>query len=283
MSRLGLSDLLNPAPSSTRESPVLQPIDTPSMHDSTRLPSLASPLEGLALAVESQADAARDASPSHPAKLEAPPPPDATAMATSVMVEIKAENGFGHGSKEDDTPMTEATVKQEPIESLTPLPDTKPAVHEGTSAIKEEPIQPERSSIPPQNVILPTTERSRPPPKAAPKRAPGTMKKAAPKKRKADQTSKDGTPFSQRSGTPASSRAGKPSALAQSSPARSFTGEDDEDGGVFCICRGPDDHTWMIGCDGDCEDWFHGRCVNMRQEDADLIDKYICTWPLLEE
>jgi COMPASS component SPP1 len=32
----------------------------------------------------------------------------------------------------------------------------------------------------------------------------------------------------------------------------------------------------MIGCDGECEDWFHGRCVNMRQEDADLVDKYIC-------
>ena len=52
--------------------------------------------------------------------------------------------------------------------------------------------------------------------------------------------------------------------------------DDDGEGDVFCICRGPDDHTWMIGCDGECEDWFHGRCVSIDQKDADLIDKYIC-------
>ena len=45
---------------------------------------------------------------------------------------------------------------------------------------------------------------------------------------------------------------------------------------VFCICRKPDNHTWMIGCDGGCEDWFHGKCVNIKEEDAALIDKYIC-------
>lgn len=33
----------------------------------------------------------------------------------------------------------------------------------------------------------------------------------------------------------------------------------------------------MIACDGGCEDWFHGSCVNVAQEDEDLIDRYICT------
>jgi COMPASS component SPP1 len=32
----------------------------------------------------------------------------------------------------------------------------------------------------------------------------------------------------------------------------------------------------MIGCDGGCDDWFHGDCVNMRQCDEDLVDKFIC-------
>jgi PHD-finger len=50
-------------------------------------------------------------------------------------------------------------------------------------------------------------------------------------------------------------------------------GDDDE---VFCICRKGDNHTWMIGCDGGCEDWFHGKCVNIQERDGDLIDKYIC-------
>lgn len=54
--------------------------------------------------------------------------------------------------------------------------------------------------------------------------------------------------------------------------------EYEEGAEVFCICRKPDNHTWMIACDGGCEDWFHGKCVNMKEDDGDLVDKYICTW-----
>ena len=52
--------------------------------------------------------------------------------------------------------------------------------------------------------------------------------------------------------------------------------EPDNDNEVFCICRKGDNHTWMIACDGGCEDWFHGKCVNIQERDGDLIDKYIC-------
>jgi COMPASS component SPP1 len=135
----------------------------------------------------------------------------------------------------------------------------------------------------------------------------GTVaRKPAAKKRKLngqDTGSVDGatTPH-RRSATPASSRASKtpaPRNLKQSSlsVASSPVPEDrkpgkreiviepeedvdeDEDGSeVFCICRKPDNHTWMIGCDGGCEDWFHGKCVQMDPADADLIDKYICEY-----
>jgi COMPASS component SPP1 len=37
----------------------------------------------------------------------------------------------------------------------------------------------------------------------------------------------------------------------------------------------------MIGCDGGCDDWFHGDCVNMKQADEELVDKFIC--PQCEE
>jgi COMPASS component SPP1 len=37
----------------------------------------------------------------------------------------------------------------------------------------------------------------------------------------------------------------------------------------------------MIGCDGGCDDWFHGSCVNMEQADEDLVDRFIC--PLCQE
>ncbi|MCJ1436760.1 hypothetical protein MMC27_006142 [Xylographa pallens] len=119
------------------------------------------------------------------------------------------------------------------------------------------------------------------------------IKKPTAKKRKLDLDSADGTSASQRSGTPASSRASKTpgprnrkqgsATPMQSSPAPMSkdldTNEDDDvddDSELFCICRKPDDHTWMIACDGGCEDWFHGRCVNMNERDGNLIDKYIC-------
>ncbi|KAI9806333.1 MAG: hypothetical protein M1825_006448 [Sarcosagium campestre] len=118
------------------------------------------------------------------------------------------------------------------------------------------------------------------------------------KKRKLDVESANGSTLTRRSGTPASSRASKTPAASNrkqsSTPAPShgsptYDDDDDDDddehdeddaGGdgseVFCVCRRPDNHTWMIGCDGGCEDWFHGACVNIEEEDGDLIDKYIC-------
>ena len=106
------------------------------------------------------------------------------------------------------------------------------------------------------------------------------------KKRKLESDSLEGTPSSKRSATPVSSRASKTPAAnrkqsstpagASSSPAPAGAGADGGD--VFCICRRPDDHTWMIGCDGGCEDWFHGNCVSIKEEDGDLIDKYICEY-----
>ncbi|KAK3939417.1 hypothetical protein QBC46DRAFT_148672 [Diplogelasinospora grovesii] len=52
--------------------------------------------------------------------------------------------------------------------------------------------------------------------------------------------------------------------------------ESESDHGPYCICRGPDDHRWMIGCDR-CEDWFHGECIGMDSYTGDnLVQRYIC-------
>ena len=106
--------------------------------------------------------------------------------------------------------------------------------------------------------------------------------------------------FRSPSGTPASSMVSKTlaprlkkqsSASVASSPAPSEsrlsvdaaedhddvdTPNTNDDGEVFCICRKGDNHTWMIACDGQCEDWYHGKCVGIEERDGDLIDKYIC-------
>jgi len=45
---------------------------------------------------------------------------------------------------------------------------------------------------------------------------------------------------------------------------------------LYCLCRRPDTGTFMIGCDGRCDDWFHGKCVGIEERDKNLIDKFMC-------
>ncbi|TGZ85298.1 hypothetical protein EX30DRAFT_392657 [Ascodesmis nigricans] len=47
------------------------------------------------------------------------------------------------------------------------------------------------------------------------------------------------------------------------------------DNPLYCICRKPDTGKWMIQCEA-CEEWYHGDCVKVREEDEKLIDKYFC-------
>ncbi|CAD6444447.1 22507518-6eea-42ef-86ce-b6e344c48e92 [Sclerotinia trifoliorum] len=53
--------------------------------------------------------------------------------------------------------------------------------------------------------------------------------------------------------------------------------DDSNDGGEYCICRGPDDHRMMIFCEGGCQDWYHCSCIDVDVEDAkELLDRFIC-------
>ncbi len=81
-------------------------------------------------------------------------------------------------------------------------------------------------------------------------------------------------------GTPALESSPAPDNSSQVNPSDD-EGDSSEDHNLYCICRKPDNHKWMIGCDGGCDDWFHGDCVNMKQADEGLVDKFIC--PLCEE
>ncbi|KAK0612919.1 hypothetical protein B0T17DRAFT_542139 [Bombardia bombarda] len=57
----------------------------------------------------------------------------------------------------------------------------------------------------------------------------------------------------------------------------SNSGESGEvDNGLYCLCRGPDNHQFMIACDK-CEDWFHGDCIGMdKYTGEELVLRYIC-------
>lgn len=57
---------------------------------------------------------------------------------------------------------------------------------------------------------------------------------------------------------------------------REASSDDETDNGPYCICRGPDDHRWMISCDV-CEDWFHGECVSLSKDVGErLVERFVC-------
>ena len=139
---------------------------------------------------------------------------------------------------------------------------------------------------------VPSTEgMNRPPVKKRPPPKKGTATKPpANKKRKIEADSANDSPSGPRSGTPATSRASNTPAPKgrkgqSATPTRSSSvlngkdvDEDDEedDDQLYCICRKPDDHSVMIGCEGPCEDWFHTRCVGMNEEKMKLVYKWYC-------
>ena len=144
----------------------------------------------------------------------------------------------------------------------------------------------------------PAPSKKRPAPAGASsikKKGTATAKKPPSKRRRLDAEgeghARSGTPTLKKSSSKSGkkgSQAGTPAAESSPAPDHSSQvhptddeGESSEDNALYCICRKPDNHRWMIGCDGGCDDWFHGSCVNMAQADEDLVDRFIC--PLCEE
>ncbi|CAK3883621.1 Set1 complex component spp1 [Lecanosticta acicola] len=215
--------------------------------------------------------------------------------------------------REEGGPAPE-TIKQEatatpqpafPTEARRP-PDMDNHTFKAVASLKNEHGLRIQSPLRELSVPVPTTEVAAPEPQTA-----NAKKRPAPSKTKkgtASTVKKEKAPPAKkrkvepkRSATP-SSRASKMSTIKgasakgtpiDSSPApstRSYSAEpneepyDDEDedmdedgdGDEYCICRKPDTGTFMIGCDGTCDDWFHGKCVGIEERDKNLIDKYLC-------
>ncbi|KAL8750168.1 MAG: hypothetical protein Q9184_006521 [Pyrenodesmia sp. 2 TL-2023] len=204
------------------------------------------------------------------------------------------------------TPSEQIEVKTETSDSATDLNSTfvqpsvpaqeASSVPEPTTAIEASSSQAEMKAkaSPAPSTASARTRMLKPQPvpsrkRPAPKKGTATAVNPAAKKRKIDnpiETVENSSPLP-RSRTPNSSRASKTpapknrkqeSATPQrsSSVANDDDDDDDDEDGVFCICRGPDNHTWMIACDGPCEDWFHGRCIHMTEKEGELIEKYYC-------
>jgi hypothetical protein len=66
-----------------------------------------------------------------------------------------------------------------------------------------------------------------------------------------------------------------PSPVTQNSHSQEVA-HDEDDTGVYCICKEPyNSNIWMIGCDT-CQNWFHGKCVGITALEARKIKNYVC-------
>ena len=49
----------------------------------------------------------------------------------------------------------------------------------------------------------------------------------------------------------------------------------EDKGARYCICGGPTDGSFMVGCDK-CDSWFHGACVGVHRDDSDELKNWLC-------
>ncbi|KAI0476234.1 hypothetical protein GGR56DRAFT_460153 [Xylariaceae sp. FL0804] len=159
---------------------------------------------------------------------------------------------------------------------------------EGTPPLPP-PLQPqqqqqqEHEQQPPQSQPQPQPQAQQPassPPAGSPK-----MARSAPKKKgtaaakKGPKKPRGATKKAKGGGAgPASNkkRNAEAGAGADEQPEQQSSSDAETDNGPYCLCRGPDDHRWMIGCDV-CEDWFHGECVDLDKETGErLVERFVC-------
>ncbi|XP_073682202.1 CXXC-type zinc finger protein 1b [Garra rufa] len=58
-------------------------------------------------------------------------------------------------------------------------------------------------------------------------------------------------------------------------PAMGNSVADGENAPLYCICRKSDINCFMIGCDN-CNEWFHGHCINVTEKMAKAIREWYC-------
>lgn len=121
--------------------------------------------------------------------------------------------------------------------------------------------------------VKPDPDDSKPPPSSPAASTTSKMAKSATKKKGTASTKKGPKkPKSGRSKAPKKEN----SAVGDGEDNNNSSSDDEIDNGPYCLCRGPDDHRWMISCDV-CDDWFHGECVNIRKELGEkLIERFVC-------
>ncbi|KAK4988409.1 COMPASS (complex proteins associated with Set1p) component [Elasticomyces elasticus] len=208
------------------------------------------------------------------------PPPDTQTLRA--VAQLKNEHGLRAHSplRESSIPMP-STEMAAPSSTTAPIanPKKRPApknVKKGTaSTVKKQPPSKKRRIESAANVS-----------NAKGSTTPGSRASNTPISRGGAAKPKKGpsgsaTPADSSPAPDLRSQRSTPSRLQSSSPAEEDDddppdGDIDPDAEVYCLCRRPDTGTFMVGCDGPCGDWFHGKCVGVDSRDKELIDRFIC-------
>ncbi|KAK2056023.1 PHD-finger domain-containing protein [Colletotrichum caudatum] len=203
-------------------------------------------------------------------------------MGSDVEPKVKGE---GEAEAEDHE-MTDAPVQEAPSCSVPPQaaslsqtgsktvpPSSDPDLPPPSSTLAATSTDAAISTTNPSNTILETTEKPPEPQKMGPKKKGTAAVKKTPKRLKGGRGRGGGAAAASKGG----GRPKKQAASTNSHQEELGGGSDEEsDNGPYCICRGPDDHRFMISCDV-CEDWFHGECVDISKDVGEnLIERFVC-------
>ena len=167
-----------------------------------------------------------------------------------------------------------------------PLPQNLDGVKKDVTSTSSQMSMENLATAPPSKPRPETTNKKRPAPASTNKKGTASTMKRSHKKRKIEPNGGENMPAVQRLGTPTTNRTSttplQNRRQASITPARSSSigqgddGESEDDNAIYCICRKPDDHNLMIGCDGPCGDWYHTKCVNMEAGKHKLISTWYC-------
>lgn len=206
--------------------------------------------------------------------------PDLTIDGTDDTLHVKQEERT-YSSRVSSTPAASQHIDDATLQAIASAQKefntrTRPERKETTEA----------SSPPPPMATKPSRSKKR----SRPKNSASIIPKPPPKRRKGSPSSTN-TSNPRRSATPLrltghkSSHSQMPHGDSPAPSARSTRDDSDDDAGsdadadadaVYCVCRRPDNHTWMVACDAGCDDWYHGVCVAIAERDGDLLDRYVC-------
>lgn len=202
-------------------------------------------------------------------KIEAP---ETAAVAQELPIKRETSNGLEEDTKMEDIPDLDAAAVPTPAASTLSKSEPRSSLPPSISQVEGSPQPTKPTGSRPSKkkgtatLVKKTTSRKTGSASRGAKGArSGSSKSAA-----AAALSKGGTP------KPPGSTASSPPPVGSSDAGGSGDEDDESDHGPYCLCRGPDDHRWMIACDV-CEDWFHGECVGVNKAIGEaLIVRYVC-------